>query len=187
MGLFIFTGFNLYCWAGVHFSWSNSLILIHLNFGLIFSFHFWSRDLLRELQKKYEILLMVLFILFGGVLASEALLFVSFFWASFHSLSSPTLGMWPGEVFYLPDPCELTFANTLLLCNAAVSLGGAFISLGLSSQFLIFFSLFSFILAWTFISLQIKEFWIMGLSIVDSVYSSLFFFLTGLHFFHLLV
>merc|ERR1712217_761331 len=78
-------------------------------------------------------------------------------------------------------------ANTLLLSNAAVSLGGAFISLGLSSQFLIFFSLFSFILTWTFISLQIKEFWIMGLSIIDSVYSCLFFFLTGLHFFHLLV
>merc|ERR1712008_619313 len=51
----------------------------------------------------------------------------------------------------------------------------------------IFFSLFSFILAWKFISLQIKEFRIMGLSINDSVYSSLFFFLTGLHFFHLLV
>merc|ERR1712113_1037303 len=44
-----------------------------------------------------------------------------------------------------------------------------------------------FILAWTFISLQIKEFRIMGLSINDSVYSSLFFFLTGLHFFHLLI
>merc|ERR1712217_621770 len=55
-----------------------------------------------------------------------------------------------------------------------------------SSQFLIFFSLFSFILAWTFISLQIKEFRIMGLSINDSVLCSLFFFLTGLHFFHLL-
>merc|ERR1739842_53703 len=86
----------------------------------------------------------------------EALLFVSFFWASFHSLSSP-------------------------------SLGGAFVSLEISSQFLILFSLFSFILAWTFISLQIKEFRIMGLSINDSVYSSLFFFITGLHFFHLLV
>merc|ERR1712039_11385 len=56
-----------------------------------------------------------------------------------------------------------------------------------SSQLLIFFSLFSFILAWTFVSLQIKEFRIMGLSINDSVYSPLFFFLTGLHFFHLLV
>merc|ERR1712054_553538 len=113
--------------------------------------------------------------------------FVSFFWTSFHSLSSPTLGVWPAEGFYVPDPCELTFANTLLLSNAAVSLGGAFISLEISCSFLIFFSLFSFILAWTFISLQIKEFRIMGLSINDSFYSCLFFFLTGLHFFHLLL
>merc|ERR1712177_102476 len=124
------------------------------------------------------------FFLFIG---SEALLFISFFWASFHSLSSPSLGVWPGEGFYVPDPCELTFANTLLLSNAAVSLGGAFVSLEISSSLLIFFALFSFILAWTFISLQIKEFRIMGLSINDSVYSCVFFFLTGLHFFHLLV
>merc|ERR1712206_52611 len=67
------------------------------------------------------------------------------------------------------------------------SLGGAFVSLEISSSFLIFFSLFSFMLGFTFISLQIKEFRIMGLSINDSVYSSLFFFLTGLHFFHLLL
>merc|ERR1711953_891362 len=65
--------------------------------------------------------------------------------------------------------------------------GGAFVSLEITSQFYIFFSLFSFIQAWTFISLQIKEFRIMGLSINDSVYSSVFFFLTGLHFFHLLL
>merc|ERR1712173_193532 len=96
-------------------------------------------------------------------------------------------GIWPGEGFYLPDPCELTFANTLLLSNAAVSLSSAFVSFEISSQFFIFFSLFSFILAWTFISLQIKEFRIMSLLINDSVGSSLFFFLTGLHFFHLLV
>merc|ERR1712137_227155 len=57
----------------------------------------------------------------------------------------------------------------------------------ISCSLLIFFSLFSFILAWTFISLQIKEFRIMGLSINDSVYSCVFFFLTGLHFFHLVV
>jgi len=101
MVLFIFTGFNIYCWAGIHFSWSYSLILCHLLFGLIFCFHILIRDLLREFTKKYEILLMVLFLLFGGFLASEALLFVSFFWASFHLLSSPTLGMWPGEAFYL--------------------------------------------------------------------------------------
>merc|ERR1712084_68139 len=158
-------GFNLYCWKGLHFSWSNSLIFLCLFLIVLLSLHHWFRDLLRELAKKYEILLMVLFLVFFLFLASEALLFISFFWASFHSLSSPTLGIWPGEGFYLPDPCELTFANTLLLSNAAVSLGGAFVSLEISSQFLIFFSLFSFILAWTFISLQIKEFRVMGLSI----------------------
>merc|ERR1712176_1265717 len=166
---------------------SLDLVFLCLFFGLIITFHFWFRDLLREINKKYEILLMVLFLVFFLFLASEALLFISFFWASFHSLSSPSLGICPGEGFYVPDPCELTFANTLLLTNAAVSLGGAFVSLQISSSFLIFFSFFSFILAWTFIRLQIKEFSIMGLSINDSVYSSVFFFLTGLHFFHLLV
>merc|ERR1711976_309906 len=100
---------------------------------------------------------MVIFLVFFLFLASEALLFISFFWASFHSLSSPTLGICPGEGFYLPDPCELTFANTLLSSNAAVSLGGAFVSLEISSHFIIYFSLFSFILAWTFVSLQIKR------------------------------
>merc|ERR1712167_486283 len=171
----ILSALNLYFWKGIHFSWSLDLILVGLFIFLVSTF--WFRDLLRELNQKYEILLMVLFLVFFLFLASEALLFISFFWASLHSLSSPSLGVWPAGGFYLPDPCELTFANTLLLSNAAVSLGGAFVSLEISSSFLIFFSLFSFILAWTFISLQIKEFRIMGLSINDSVYSSLFFFL----------
>jgi len=180
-------GFNIYCWKGIHFSWSLDLIFLGLLFGIITSLHFWFRDLLREFYKKYEILLMVLFIVFFLFIISEALLFLSFFWATFHSLSSPSLGVWPGEGLYVPDPCELTFANTLLLSNAAVSLGGAFVSLEISLTFLIYFSYFSFILAWTFISLQIKEFRIMSLSINDSVYSCLFFFLTGLHFFHLVL
>merc|ERR1712039_868687 len=133
--LYLFlSGFNLKCWKGIHFSWTHQLIFLLIFHGLLISLHFWFRDLLRELNKKYEILLMVLFLLF---LASEALLFISFFWASFHSLSSPSLGIWPGVGFYVPDPCELTFANTLLLSNAAVSLGGAFVSLEISSQFLI--------------------------------------------------
>merc|ERR1712226_1725142 len=170
-----------------HFSWNLDLIFLCLLSGFIISFHFWFRDLLRELNKKYEVLLIILFLVFLLFLVSEGLLFVSFFWTSFHSLSSPSLGIWPAEGFYVPDPCELTFANTLLLSNAAVSLGNAFISLEISSSFSILFSLFSFILAWTFISLQIKEFRIMGLSINDSVYSPVFFFLTGLHFFHLVV
>ena len=137
-----FSGFNLYCWKGLHFSQNNFLIFIFIILGLIFSFHFWFRDLLRELDKKYEVLLIIFFLLFLLFLVSEGLLFVSFFWTSFHSLSSSTLGIWPGEGFYLPDPCELTFANTLLLSNAAISLGNAFISLEIPSQYHTFFTPF---------------------------------------------
>ena len=184
---FFILAFNLYCWKGIHFSFSLDLLFLLFFFGLIISFHYWFRDLLRELLKKYEVLLIILFLGFLLFLISEGLLFVSFFWTSFHSLSSPSLGLWPGEAFYIPDPMELTFANTLLLSNAAISLGDAFISLEISCSSKILFSLISFILAWTFISLQIKEFRIMGLFINDSVYSCVFFFLTGLHFFHLVV
>merc|ERR1712072_668991 len=56
--------FNLYCWKGIHFSWSLDLVFLCLFLMLIVTFHFWFRDLLRELNKKYEILLMVLFLVF---------------------------------------------------------------------------------------------------------------------------
>merc|ERR1712151_1327301 len=60
----ILSGFNLYCWKGIHFSWNYSFVLLLLHIGLIFTFHFWFRDLLRELGKKYEVLLMVFFLVF---------------------------------------------------------------------------------------------------------------------------
>merc|ERR1711937_1050515 len=91
----------------------------------------------------FDFLLIILFLVFLLFLFSEGLLFVSFFWTTFHSFSFPTLEIWPGEGFYVPDLCELTFANTLLLSNAAISLGNAFISLEISCSFLILFSLFS--------------------------------------------
>merc|ERR1712066_430744 len=77
------SGFNLYCWKGIHFSWSLYLIFLQLFFSLIISFHFWFRDLLREFYKKYEVLLIIFFLVFLLFLVSEGLLFVSFFWTSF--------------------------------------------------------------------------------------------------------
>merc|ERR1712178_102321 len=162
------------------------LLFNFLFLGLVIISHFWFRDLLRESYKKVEVLCVVLFLVFLIFVFSEAVLFVSFFWSSFHSSFSPSLGIWPIEGLYAPDPLELAFANTLLLSNAAVSLGGALISREILSSSNVL-SLLSFVLAWTFISLQLKEFLILGLSVNDSVYGSLFFFLTGLHFFHVVV
>jgi len=86
-----FLSLNLFCWKGFHFSWSNSLIFILIIAYLFFSLHFWIKDLIREFNKKYEVLLINFFLLFLIFLVSECLLFVSFFWTSFHSLSSLTL------------------------------------------------------------------------------------------------
>merc|ERR1712048_15998 len=87
------------------------------------------------------------------------------------------------EVLFIPDPCELTYGNTLLLSNAAVSLGCTIRSL---FGFTHFASL-SGALAWTFLSLQIKEFRNLGFYVSDSVYGCVFFSLSGLHFFHVVV
>merc|ERR1711865_447329 len=182
----LFSGLHLKCWVGIYFSHSFYLLFNCLFLGLVILFHFWFRDLLREGYKKVEVLCVVLFLVFLIFVFSEAVLFISFFWSSFHSSFSPSLGISLIEGLYVPDPLELTFANTLLLSNAAVSLGGAFVSREILCSSNIF-SLLSFILATTFISLQLKEFCNLGLSINDSVYSSVFFFLTGLHFFHVVV
>merc|ERR1712164_75566 len=168
----LFLGLHLKCWRGIYFSHSFYLLFNFLFLMMLILFHFWFRDLLRESYKKVEVLCVVLFLVFLIFVFSEAVLFISFFWSSFHSSFSPTLGIWPVEGLYLPDPLELAFANTLLLSNAAVSLGGAFVSREICCSSNIF-SLLSFIRAWTFISLQLKEFLILGLSINDSVYGSL--------------
>merc|ERR1711959_538450 len=182
----LFFGLHLKCWKGIYFSHYFYLLFNFLFLGLVISLHFWFKDLLRESYKKVEVLCVVLFLVFLIFVFSEAMLFVSFFWSSFHSSFSPSCGIWPIEGLYAPDPLELAFANTLLLSNAAVSLGGAFVSREILCSSVLF-SLLSFILAWTFISLQLKEFLILALSINDSVYGSVFFFLTGLHFFHVVV
>ena len=89
--LFLFLhalGLNLYWWKGIHFSQNLDLIFLHLLSGFIISFHFWFRDLLRELNKKYEVLLIILFLVFLLFLFSEGLLFGFLFLVSVSSLFS---------------------------------------------------------------------------------------------------
>merc|ERR1711955_156464 len=152
---------------------------------MVIAINYWIRDVIREYTKKYEVLIIMLFIVFLVFVFSEGLLFLSFFWVFFHSSCSPAAEESYNGI-YVPDPCELTYTNTLLLSNAALSLGCTFICretvIGGGN-----FSIIPLILAWTFISLQIKEFHTLAFYINDSIFGSVFFFLTGLHFFHVVV
>ena len=82
---------QVYMFKGIYFSFSFIMVFALVFIGVVVSMHYWFRDLVRDLAKKYEILLISLFLVFFIFVASEALLFVSFFWASFHSTLSPTL------------------------------------------------------------------------------------------------
>ena len=87
------------------------LILIVINY--------WIKDVIREYIKKYEVLIIMLFIVFLILVFSEGMLFLSFFSALFHSSLTDIVE----EGLYVPDLCELTYTNTLLLSNAALSSG----------------------------------------------------------------
>merc|ERR1711973_531961 len=154
---------------------------------MVIAINYWIRDVIREYTKKYEVLIIMLFIVFLVFVFSEGLLFLSFFWVFFHSSCSPA-STENIAIMNVPDPCELTYTNTLLLSNAALSLGCTFICReAVIGNYGGNISIISFILAWTFISLQIKEFHTLAFYINDSIFGSLFFFLTGLHFFHVIV
>ena len=56
------TFFNIYCWKGIHFS-CVYLYGVMLLLSVIISLHFWFKDLIREFYKKYEVLLMILFLM----------------------------------------------------------------------------------------------------------------------------
>ncbi len=107
-------------------------------------------------------------------------------WVNSLSLSVRSLSLCVQVLYFdLEIPVIILFIFSFLKETKTVQ---SFFSFLISNRLnLILFSLFSFILAWTFISLQIKEFRIIGLSINNSVYSSVFFWITGLHFFHLLL
>merc|ERR1712125_287301 len=84
--------------------------------------------------------------------------------------------------FFFPDASELTYGNSLLLSSAAIVLGSLYC---FKEKFFIFGSYYSsFFLGLTFISLQVKEFRNLGFYVSDSLYGCVFFFLSGLHFFH---
>jgi cytochrome c oxidase subunit 3 len=143
----------------------------------------WFRDSIREYTSTYEILIGMFFMAYCVLVLSESLFFITFFWSSFHASCS---SVWSQVGLYLSDPSELTSTNTVLLSNSGLSLGCAYL---IRETHILRYSLYllSFLLAFTFISLQVKEFRNITLYMNESIYSCVFFFHTSLHLFHVVV
>ena len=160
----------------------------------VFSFILWFKDItiegtfLGNHTKKVQESLSIGVSLF---IVTEACVFLSVFWAYFHSSLSPTVELgtqWPPVSIVAISPMTIPLFNTLLLLSSGSTVtyahhcifnkdrSGAIIGL-----------ILTIILALVFTGFQAFEYIEAGFTISDGAYGSCFFFSTGLHGAHILV
>jgi len=131
---------------------------------------------------------MLLFIL------SEFMLFFPFFWAFFHGSLSPSImigGVWPPvgilEAETL-DPFMLPLLNTVTLLSSGVAIVSAHRAILAGYKTVVVNAMYIAIsLGILFSWLQFVEYGLTKFTINDGLYGSVFFMLTGLHGFHVIV
>uniref|UniRef100_UPI00315D3142 cytochrome c oxidase subunit 3 n=1 Tax=Choucentrus sinensis TaxID=3038122 RepID=UPI00315D3142 len=154
----------------------------------------WWRDMTREAtyqglhNKKVVISMKMGMILF---IMSEIMLFLSFFWAFFHSSLAPTIElglMWPPMNIKPFNPMSIPLLNTMILISSGVSMTWAHGALLAKNYSQTMKSLTITITLGTYFSiLQLYEYNESHFCISDSIYGSLFFMSTGFHGIHVLI
>uniref|UniRef100_A0AAU7LKL1 Cytochrome c oxidase subunit 3 n=1 Tax=Syrbatus sp. 2 RRMO-2024a TaxID=3154168 RepID=A0AAU7LKL1_9COLE len=122
---------------------------------------------------------------------SELFFFFGIFWSFFHSSLSPTVEIglnWPPLNINILNPLQIPLLNTLILLTSGMTITWSHYSLHLNLFKYSFLSLsITIILGIMFSILQMYEYMSLKFSISDSIYGSLFFFMTGFHGFHVLI
>nr|YP_008474806.1 cytochrome c oxidase subunit 3 [Ogataea polymorpha]AGS44035.1 cytochrome c oxidase subunit 3 [Ogataea polymorpha] len=128
------------------------------------------------------------FILF---VISEILIFASLFWAYFHSAMGPTIELgatWPPVGIQSIKPTELPLLNTIILLASGASVTWAHHAiLYKDRKGTLFGLLLTTILIVVFVLCQVLEYTFATFTIADSVYGSVFYAATGLHFIHMVM
>jgi cytochrome c oxidase subunit 3 len=155
---------------------------------------FWFNDIIKEAGFAGHHSLVVRSGLRWGFLLfilSEIMLFFGFFWAFFHSSFCPSIllgAQWPPVGITIIPVMEFPLFNTFLLIISGVAITWAHrgIALGSFREALDGF-LITIILGFLFVILQMFEYYEAFFNISDSVYSTTFYTLTGLHGMHVIV
>ena len=145
--------------------------------------HIWIIDTIREFICSYDVVIGVLFMAFWLLVMAESLFFITLFWCIFHSSCSYIVSY---ECLYLPCVNTVSFTNSIVLSNSGLSLGCVYISRVLNILNIYHIGM-CLVLSLTFTVIQIKEFHNISLYINESIYSSVFYLVTGLHFSHVVV
>lgn len=162
-------------------------------FTLIFLISYsWFRDIVREAQggfhtKRVQKGILISFLIF---LSTEVMLFFSFFWGFFHSSLAPSVelgcvwppvGLTPIDTFALP-----LFGTTLLLSSGFVLTLGHHALIKGDKDLALLGIVGSVILGFLFAYGQYVEYCNAEFTIADSVFGSVFYMTTGLHFLHVI-
>jgi cytochrome c oxidase subunit 3 len=119
-------------------------------------------------------------------LASEAMLFGSFFAAYFFARVSANDGPWPPEPYHLP--VFLALLNTLILVSSSFTIHWATTAIRRDDRAALTAGLgLTILLGLTFLLIQITEYIRIGFSPRDLAFGSTFYGLTGLHGLHVFV
>ena len=154
---------------------------------LLFSMSFWFRDIISEGTYIGNHTLAVQRGLNMGVIlfiVSEALFFLSIFWAFFHAALAPPVEMgahWPPEGIESINAFELPLLNTIILLSSGFTVTYAHHSVIEGKRSGSLFGIFlTVLLAFIFTGLQGIEYTVSSFTFSDSTYGSSFYFGTGL-------
>lgn len=178
---------------GINMSLGLALFLIGLISIILISAQWW-RDVIREAlyegchTAKVQHGLKIGFILF---IISEIMLFISFFWAFFHSSLSPTIEIgciWPPAGLKVLNTWSIPLLNTMILLFSGATITQAH-QLMLFGNYIetLFYLIITVNFALFFTGLQLHEYIHAPFDISDGIYGSVFYMLTGLHGSHVLV
>lgn len=154
----------------------------------------WWRDVIRESTyqcihtKETSSSISLGFIIF---LVSEIFFFISFFWAYFHRILSPSIELgilFPSKGIEPFEPIKIPLLNSFILLSSGITVT-------LAHHYLLkndykrssLYLFLTIILGLVFTLFQLLEYELSTFTITDSVYGSLFFFMTGFHGLHVLV
>jgi heme/copper-type cytochrome/quinol oxidase subunit 3 len=154
----------------------------------------WWRDVIREATfegmhtTRVQKGLRIGFVLF---IVSEVMFFFGFFWAFFHSSLTPAIELgctWPPEGIVPFDPLSTPLVNTLILLLSGATITythHALVTGNVLKTFIGFIETLIYAIAFT--SLQCEEYIHAPFSISDGIYGSVFYLITGLHGFHVII
>ena len=178
--------------VGILGGYNNSIIINRISLlMIIYIFYLWLYDIIIESNytgAHSNIVSRTLIIGFLLFVLTELMLFVSLFWAYFHSALNPYNLIWPPIGIDLINPWAIPLLNTIILLYSGIIATYAHHSLLNKNRNESMLGLIiTIILGLIFVILQALEYTSSNFDISDSVYGSSFYLTTGTHGLHVIV